>query len=68
MILSGEHLLILFFILLFVGPRFLPELGATFGKAVRNMKDGLSGVKEPTYRKISETIIGEPSNPQDRNS
>jgi TatA/E family protein of Tat protein translocase len=40
--LSGEHLLILGVILLIFGPRKLPELGASIGKAMRNFKEGLN--------------------------
>ena len=38
---SGEHLLILGIILLFFGPRRLPELGNTLGKSIRNFKSAL---------------------------
>lgn len=41
--LSGEHLLILAGVLLIFGPRKLPELGSSFGRALRNFKDGLNG-------------------------
>jgi sec-independent protein translocase protein TatA len=41
--LSGEHLLILAVVLVIFGPRKLPELGASIGKAVKNFKEGLSG-------------------------
>lgn len=40
--LSGEHLLILAGVLLIFGPRKLPELGSSFGKALRNFKEGLN--------------------------
>ena len=40
--LSGEHLLILAGVLLIFGPRKLPELGASIGKAMRNFKEGLN--------------------------
>lgn len=40
--LSGEHLLILAGILLIFGPRKLPELGSSVGKALRNFKEGLN--------------------------
>jgi sec-independent protein translocase protein TatA len=39
---SGEHLLVLGIILLFFGPRRLPELGNTLGKSIRNFKDAIS--------------------------
>jgi sec-independent protein translocase protein TatA len=49
---SGEHLLILGIVLLFFGPRRLPELGNTLGKAIRNFKDAISGVEEASFRKL----------------
>ena len=51
---SGEHLLILGIVLLFFGPRRLPELGNTLGKAIRNFKDAISGVEEASFRKLPE--------------
>src|SRR5476649_134645 len=57
---SGEHLLILGIVLLIFGPRRLPELGNTLGKAIRNFKDSLSGVEEAKFRKID----GEPVKPE----
>ncbi|HRK01338.1 MAG TPA: twin-arginine translocase TatA/TatE family subunit [Oligoflexia bacterium] len=41
--LSGEHILILAGILLVFGPRKLPELGSSVGKALKNFKEGLNG-------------------------
>jgi sec-independent protein translocase protein TatA len=51
---SGEHLLILGIVLLIFGPRRLPELGNTLGKAIRNFKDAISGVEEAKFRKVEE--------------
>jgi sec-independent protein translocase protein TatA len=51
---SGEHLLVLGIILLIFGPKRLPELGNTLGKAIRNFKDAVSGVEEAKFRKIIE--------------
>ena len=51
---SFEHLVILFVVLLIFGPRRLPELGITLGKAMRNFKDALAGVEEARYRKIDD--------------
>lgn len=56
---SGEHLLILGIILIFVGPKRLPELGNTLGKAIRNFKDAMSGVEEAKFRHLGE----EPAKP-----
>jgi sec-independent protein translocase protein TatA len=51
---SGEHILILGIILLIFGPRRLPELGNTLGKAIKNFKDSVAGVEEAQYRKIDD--------------
>ena len=51
---SGEHILILGIVLLIFGPRRLPELGNTLGKAIRNFKDAVSGVEEAKFRRIEE--------------
>jgi sec-independent protein translocase protein TatA len=55
---SGEHILILSIVLLLFGPRRLPELGNTMGKAIRNFKDALAGVEEASFRKL-----GDPAQP-----
>jgi sec-independent protein translocase protein TatA len=52
---SGEHMLILGIVLLIFGPRRLPELGNTLGKAMRNFKDAISGVEEAKFRHLAET-------------
>lgn len=57
---SFEHLLILGVVLLIFGPKRLPELGNTMGKAIRNFKDALSGVEEAKYRKIEGENPAEP--------
>ncbi|MGZ3710010.1 MAG: Sec-independent protein translocase subunit TatA/TatB [Bdellovibrionota bacterium] len=54
---SGEHLLILGIVLLIFGPKRLPELGNTMGKAIRNFKDSLSGVEEAKFRRLEEENI-----------
>jgi sec-independent protein translocase protein TatA len=55
---SGEHLLILAIVLLIFGPRRLPELGNTLGKAIRNFKDAVSGVEEARFRRLEGEIPG----------
>lgn len=51
---SFEHLLIVGVILLIVGPRRLPELGNTMGKALKNFKDSVSGIEEANYKRVAE--------------
>ncbi len=56
---SGEHLIILGIVLIVFGPRRLPELGNTLGKAIRNFKDSLAGVEEAQFRRIKESEAAE---------
>jgi TatA/E family protein of Tat protein translocase len=51
---SAEHLLIMGVILLVLGPRRLPELGNTLGKAIRNFKDAIGGIEEAQFRKVEQ--------------
>ncbi len=51
---SGEHVLILGIVLLIFGPKRLPELGNTLGKAIRNFKDAISGVEDAKFRRLDE--------------
>lgn len=52
---SFEHIVIVGVVLLIFGPRRLPELGHTMGKAIKNFKDSVSGVEEASYKRIHET-------------
>ncbi len=49
---SVGHLLIFGIVLLVFGPRRLPELANSLGKAIRNFKDGVSGVEEAKFRHL----------------
>ena len=40
---SFEHIIIVGVILLILGPKRLPELGNTMGRAIKNFKDSLAG-------------------------
>ncbi len=51
---SFEHILIVGVILLIVGPRRLPELGNTMGKAIKNFKDSVAGVEEANYKRVAD--------------
>jgi sec-independent protein translocase protein TatA len=51
---SFEHILIVGVVLLLFGPRRLPELGHTMGKAIKNFKDSINGVEEASYKRIQE--------------
>jgi len=51
---SFEHILIVGVILLIMGPKRLPELGNTMGKAIKNFKDSISGIEEANFKRVSE--------------
>ena len=50
---SFEHILIVGVILLVMGPKRLPELGNTMGKAIKNFKDSISGIEEANFKRIN---------------
>ena len=52
---SASHLFILIIVLLFFGPKRLPELGRTLGKALRDFKDTMGGMQEGQARPFSDT-------------
>ncbi len=52
---SGEHLLILAGVLLIFGPRRLPELGSSVGKAMRNFREGLNNPTTASTLEARET-------------
>jgi sec-independent protein translocase protein TatA len=54
---SFEHILIVGVILLLVGPKKLPELGNTLGKAIKNFKDSFSGVEEANFKRMAEKAM-----------
>lgn len=57
MIFSASHILILLVVGLLFGHRRLPELAGMMGKTARGFREGLAGLKEPKFRKISETTV-----------
>jgi sec-independent protein translocase protein TatA len=73
----GETILILFIVLIFFGPRRMPEMGAALGKGIRDFKRALNGISaelhegaNPSTSTIhqpfpapSETLVATPSQP-----
>ena len=53
---SFEHILIVGVILIVVGPRRLPELGNTMGKAIKNFKDSFSGIEEASFKRLNPEV------------
>ena len=48
----GELIVLLFVVLLLVGPKRLPELAASFGKSIKSFKEGLR--EDPREEKKSD--------------
>ena len=53
-----ELILILVVILIFVGPKKLPDVGAALGKAVREFKTAFSGKSGDTEKKAENDAAG----------
>jgi sec-independent protein translocase protein TatA len=51
---SFEHILIVGVILIVLGPKRLPEIGNSMGKAIRNFKDSISGLSDEPNIKSAE--------------
>ena len=49
---SFEHILIVGVILIVLGPKRLPEIGNSMGKAIRNFKDGFAGIHTEEEKKL----------------
>lgn len=52
--LSAGHIVVLIVILLLVGPKRIPEVSQNLGKAIKNLKDALDGVQEPSFRRLDD--------------
>jgi len=70
MISTGQLLIILVIALIIFGPKRLPELGKTVGKALKNFKDSMNGLDEeagsssptaPVDHHRVDTVMKEPS-------
>ena len=51
---SIEHLLIAGVILLVFGPKRLPQAAASLGKAVRNFKEAVGGIREAEFKHLPD--------------
>ena len=50
---SFEHIVIVGVILLIMGPRRLPEIGSSMGRAIKNFKDSISGTETADFKKLN---------------
>jgi sec-independent protein translocase protein TatA len=51
---SFEHILIVGIILIVLGPKRLPEMGNSVGRAIKNFKDSIGGLHEEPKSKLTE--------------
>ena len=49
---SFEHIIIIGVILLIMGPKRLPEIGNSMGKAIKNFKDSFAGISEAEKKQV----------------
>lgn len=54
---TGEIVIILFIVLLFIGPKKLPQLAKGVGEGLRELKNSLSGTKEAIEEKNPEDKV-----------
>jgi len=47
---SFEHILIIGVILIVLGPKRLPEIGNSMGKAIKNFKDSFNGLHDQSEK------------------
>ena len=54
-LLQPTHLLLIVVIALFIfGPNKLPQLGASIGKSIRELRKGLDGVADPAAQQTTQ--------------
>ena len=51
----GEILIILFFALIFIGPKKLPEIAQNLGKGIREFNKARSGMMETIQQEVNKT-------------
>ncbi len=52
---SFEHILIVGIILVVLGPKRLPEMGNSVGKAIKNFKDSIGGLHEEDPKLVEKS-------------
>lgn len=55
-----ELVIILVVVLLIFGPKNLPKLGASLGKTVKSLRDGMASDKDDEVEEIVEIVEDEP--------
>ena len=51
-----ELVILLVVLLIFFGPKRLPEMGRSLGKGMREFKDSISGNDEPVHREMAAEL------------
>jgi sec-independent protein translocase protein TatA len=61
---GGELLVILFVILIFFGPKKMPELGKNLGKGIREFKNAMRDIQEGVEKSMKDPPPPPPPDPK----
>jgi len=63
---GGELLVILFVILVFFGPKKMPELGKNLGKGIREFKNAMKDIQEGVEKSMKDPPSPPPPPPDNK--
>ena len=63
---GGELLVILFVILIFFGPKKMPELGKNLGKVIREFKNAMKDIQEGVEKSMKDPPSPPPPPPDNK--
>jgi sec-independent protein translocase protein TatA len=63
---GGELLVILFVILIFFGPKKMPELGKNLGKGIREFKNAMKDIQEGVEKSMKDPPSPPPPPPDNK--
>ena len=63
---GGELLVILFVILIFFGPKKMPELGKNLGKGIREFKNAMRDIQEGVEKSMKDPPSPPPPPPDNK--
>jgi sec-independent protein translocase protein TatA len=61
---GGELLVVLFVILIFFGPKKMPELGKNLGKGIREFKNAMRDIQEGVEKSMKDPPPPPPPDPK----
>jgi sec-independent protein translocase protein TatA len=63
---GGELLVVLFVILIFFGPKKMPELGKNLGKGIREFKNAMRDIQEGVEKSMKDGTPPPPPPPENK--